>query len=326
MLTRIYVGVDISKNWFDVCIHSSKEPVVDRYTNSQEGCLKFIEEVRLLARRPHVCMEHTGGYERRLAMACIQAGVMVSLVDGARIRHFRRSFGHARNGTDKDSAIAIARYCKERRPERWFPLPDEWRKLRELVRHRERLIESRTQWSCRACSVVEDPLVMAQRRSIRQVLGAEVREIDKALSAHVAAHPCLARAVQLLDSIPGIAFRAAVRILAETGPIGGYLSARDYALSAGLVPIIDHSGQNTPAGKLPVYGNRELRCALYMPAVVSLRIKKGVWTHMDRVGSRGGKLKMTVLTAGMRKLAHVIYGVLKREVPFDEDMMDNPGK
>lgn len=321
MLTRIHVGIDISKNWFDVCIHSPKEPSVRRYANTQEGCREFVAAMREAARRPHVCMEHTGGYETRLALACIAAGFVTSLVDGARIRHYRRSFGSAVNGTDKGSATAIARYCFERRPERWFPLPDEWRKLRELVRHRERLVECRTQWSCRACSVAEDALVTAQRNSIRQVLELEVLQTERAIATHVQSHACLQRASALLVSVPGIAFRSAVRILAETGPIQGYSSAREYALAAGLVPVLDHSGMHTPPGRLPVYGNRELRCAFYFPTVVCRSHRSGVWSYMQRLEAKGGKQKMTVIAAGMRKMAHVVYGVLTRGVPFDERMM-----
>ena len=35
----------------------------------------------------------------------------------------------------------------------------------------------------------------------------------------------------------------------------------------------------------------------------------------------GEKLKMTVITAGMRKLAHVVYGVLSSDTKYDETKM-----
>ena len=73
----------------------------------------------------------------------------------------------------------------------------------------------------------------------------------------------------------------------------------------------------TPAARLPVYGNRELRSALYFPAVVCYGHKIGVWEFMRRAESKGSKLKMTVITAGMRKLAHVVWGVLKHQQPYD---------
>jgi transposase len=92
-------------------------------------------------------------------------------------------------------------------------------------------------------------------------------------------------------------------------------------MAAGLVPIVVHSGTKTPPGKLPVYGNRELRCAFYFPVVVSCSHKIGVWPFMQRLGVKPEKSKMTVIVAGMRKLAHIVYGVLTSGLPFDPNKL-----
>lgn len=321
MITRIYVGVDISKNWFDVCASLDENAPVQRYLNNPEGQAMFIKTVSVLARKVHVCMEYTGGYETPLAQACREANLSVSLIDGGKFSTYRKSFGRARAKTDKQDARLLARFGAERRPPEWFPTPDEYRTLRELVRHRQSLLQSKTEWGCRASHSVQSELVSAQRQALRQVLGLQVKEADKAIRAHIKAHPDLAQALDLLVSIPGIAQVAAARILAETGPISNYKSARQYAMAAGLSPIVLHSGQKTPPGKLPVYGNAELRCALFLPVVASMSHKTGVWGFMQRIASNGDKLKMTVITAGMRKLTHVIYGVLKSNTKFDKNKL-----
>jgi len=317
MIARLHIGVDISKRWFDACYFIGKEAKYLRFDNTTEGARDFIQSVRDLAKRHHVCMEHTGGYEQLLALACLEVGFTVSLVDGAKIAHFRKSFGSASASTDKKSSRLLAIFCKQRKPESWFPVPDEYRQLRELVRHRERLIESKTEWSCRAACVSESETVAQQREAIKEVLKLLIEKIQETILAQVQAHPNLKEQVALLDSIPNVAFVSAARILAETGPIEHYKSARDYALTAGLVPIVIHSGQKVPPGKLPTYGNRELRSAFFYPTLVSKRNKKGVGAFMDKVEKNGNKLKMTVVTAGMRKLAHIVYGVLKSGKAFD---------
>jgi transposase len=318
MITRIYVGVDISKNWFDVCASLNEKAPVERYPNSPEGHAQFIKTVSVLARKIHVCMEYTGGYETALALACRAANLIVSLIDGGKYSTYRKSFGRAKAKTDRQDARLLARYASERKPAEWFPVPDEYRTLRELVRHRQRLLEAKTEWSSRASHSAQSKLVSAQRLALRQVLELQIKECDKAIQAHIKAHSSLQEALELLVSIPGIAKVAAARILAESGPISNYKTVRQYAMAAGLSPIVLHSGQKTPPGKLPVYGNAELRCALYLPVVASMSHKAGVWDFMQRIAKNGDKLKMTVITAGMRKLTHVIYGVLTNNTKFDK--------
>ena len=321
MITRIYVGVDISKNWFDVCTSLDENASVERYSNNPDGHAKFIKAVTPLCGKIHVCMEYTGGFETPLALACRAANLVVSMIDGGKFSTYRKSFGRAKSKTDKQDAKLLARYASERKPAEWYPVPDEYRTLRELIRHRKSLIASKTAWGCRASHTVENELVTAQRQTLREVLGLQIKELDKAISAHIKASPSLAEALKLLVSIPGIAEVAAAGILAETGPISNYKTPKEYALAAGLNPINIHSGKNTPPGKLPVYGNADLRSALYFPAVCSKSHKMGVYKFMERVAGNGDKVKMTVITAGMRKLAHIIWGVLSTKTKYDKDKM-----
>ena len=266
-------------------------------------------------------MEFTGGYETKLALACKAAGLRVSIVDGAKISYFRRSFSASGASSDKRSAYLLARYCRERKPQEWFPVPDEYRLLRELVRHRERLLENKTEWACRSAHCVELELVAAQRKALVEVFKLEIEQIEAALADHIRAHPNLAEAVRLLDTIPGVAFVSACRILGEAGPIENYPNAKSLALAAGLVPVCVHSGMRTPAGRLPIYGNRELRCGLFFPAVVCFGKDIGVGPFMKRVASKGEKLKMVAITAGMRKMAHIVYGILTSGQPYDPDRL-----
>jgi len=317
MITRIYVGIDMSKGWFDACISLDESVKVERYKNTPDGHDQFIKAVSPLAGTVHVCMEYTGGYEMPLAVACREASLKVSLIDGGKFSLYRKSFGRAKAKTDKQDARYLLRYAIDRKPEEWFPFPDEYRTLRELVRHRISLIESKSAWGCRAGHTVESPLVTAQRQTLKDVLALQIEAADKAIAEHVRNSPSLKADMDLITSIPGIGEVAGARILAETGPISNYSSAREYALAAGLCPIVIHSGQKTPPGKLPVYGNAHLRCALYFPAVSCKSHKIGVWKFMEKVQANADKAKMTVITAGMRKLAHIIFGVLTSRTKFD---------
>jgi len=55
-----------------------------------------------------------------------------------------------------------------------------------------------------------------------------------------------------------------------------------------------------------------------MPALVVLR-HNPIMIEMKQRLTKAGKSKMAIVGAAMRKLIHLIYGVLKDGVPFDEN-------
>ena len=63
-------------------------------------------------------------------------------------------------------------------------------------------------------------------------------------------------------------------------------------------------------------GHGELRRALYMPGLVARRHNPALKIFGDRL-SAAGLAPKAVVGAVMRKLAHLIYGVVKSGQPFD---------
>ena len=153
------------------------------------------------------------------------------------------------------------------------------------------------------------------------MLKLQIEELTKAIKEHVKASPELSEDIELLDTITGIRFTSAVRILGEMGPVTNYRAPKDLALQAGLVPLPFESGKTNGKCFLPTYGSRELRNALYFPAVVAMTHDDAIKAFAQRVNGNGNKLKMTVVAAAMRKLAHVIHGVLTHRTPYSPDIL-----
>jgi len=63
-------------------------------------------------------------------------------------------------------------------------------------------------------------------------------------------------------------------------------------------------------------GRSALRKAFFMPAMVALRYSP-ILIEMNKRLTLAGKFKMTIIFAAMRKLVHIIYGVLKNNLPFN---------
>jgi transposase len=63
-------------------------------------------------------------------------------------------------------------------------------------------------------------------------------------------------------------------------------------------------------------GNRYLRKALYMPALVAIKYNASLRHFASRLRA-AGKPKMSIVCAIMRKLIHIAFGVLKHQKPFN---------
>lgn len=63
-------------------------------------------------------------------------------------------------------------------------------------------------------------------------------------------------------------------------------------------------------------GNPVLRKALYMPAIVAKNHNPVLKKFAERL-LKNHKHPMAVIAAIMRKLLHIVYGVLKSGKPFD---------
>ena len=68
--------------------------------------------------------------------------------------------------------------------------------------------------------------------------------------------------------------------------------------------------------RLAKTGNSRLRRALYLPAIVAMRHNPAVRALAEWLRARG-KRPMVIAGAAMRKLLHLIYGMLKPGKPFD---------
>ena len=86
---------------------------------------------------------------------------------------------------------------------------------------------------------------------------------------------------------------------------------------AGLNPRQRQSGSSVHGhSAISKTGSASLRAALYMPAVCAKQHNPVLRAYAERLAERG-VCKMEIVVAVMRKLLHLVYGVLKSGQPFD---------
>jgi transposase len=212
----------------------------------------------------------------------------------------------------------LAKYGALINPKPWSPPSPEARELQALLSRREAI----TQDLLRERNRLEKTEVTVVPPSIRQsildtiaFLEQQLAKLQQNIDQHINNHPKLKQDRDLLTSIPAVGSQVGNHMLAilHSHP---FRSAEQFAAYLGLVPIERQSGTSIKGRpRLSKTGPAHIRAKLYMAAVVATRHNPHLKNLYQRLQSNG-KSKMSALGAVMRKLAHLCFGVVKNQLPY----------
>jgi len=309
------LGVDIAKRKFDVALIVNDKLKHKVFTNDKEG---FSELTIWLKKygvdHARVCMEASGNYGEELAIFLHEAGHTVSIVNPARIKGFARS-ELLRIKNDKVDAGVIARFCDKMRPGPWTPLPPEIRKLQAFARRVDALMSMRTQELNRVEST--DESVFYSIKEHISFLDEEIAALKKEIADIIKKNPDLKTKSDLLRSIPGVGEATTAAILSELSLFQRCDNVRKVVAFIGLAPREFTSGSSVKGKpRICKTGQARMRKALYMPSLVSMQYNPIIIDFCRRLTNKAKNGKV-IVCAAMRKLVHIIFGVLKSGRPFD---------
>ncbi len=260
-------------------------------------------------------MEATNVYWEALAQFLVEHDVTVHVVNPARIKGYAIS-QMLRNKTDKQDSAIVAAFCAAHDLMVWVPPTAAQRKLRALVRHRDDLIATRIQQTNRLQDT-SDPDVRASLELLVATLASQLTAIQQQITAHLQAHADLGEQHDLMDAVPGIGPITAQKLTSEFYDLGRYSSAKAVGADAGVTPANYQSGTSVRRrARMSKQGKASIRAALYLPAITVMRSNAEFKQFAARLAARG-KPYGVILGAVMRKLLHIIYGVVKHKAPYD---------
>ena len=305
------LGIDISKDSFDICllIRTQKKPPQAKFSNDLSGFIKLSTWLNHRnVSHVHAVMEATGSYGEELALFLADCGHLVSIVNPARIKAYGQS-ELLRNKTDKAGAALIARFAQAQTPELWVPPSSETRTLRGLVRHLENMKNDKVRQENRL-SIPSLPQEVAESlQKVLTTLESVIGGIEDQIRTHVEQNPDLRKTQGLLISISGVGNPTAQSVMAEIPSLGVLF------LLPGLGRLCRISPMQGRSGTL-VQRRTRLRKALSFPAISASRFNPHLILFAERLKENGLSPK-AVIGAVIRKLLHQIYGVLKSRQPYD---------
>jgi transposase len=315
-------GTEVSAKELVVALrHEEALQPLKTFPNTAEGHQALSCYLRRAGCEVRVCLEATGLYGLDLALALsAQAGIEVMVANPRAVRHFATALMQ-RSKNDQLDAGVLEQFAARMPFRAWQRPSPAALALHALARRLGQLVEMQTAEKNRQHAAELSPEIPAAiRRDLARSLRAQERAIERLTREArkvIAPEPDLAERFALLDSVPGIAETSALQILAELAVLAPDLEARQWVAYAGLDPREYSSGTSVhKKTRISKAGNKHLRRALYMPALVAVQHDPH-WRAFYQHLLERGKFKMQALVAVMRKLLHAFHGMFKTHQPYD---------
>ena len=311
-MKTISVGIDIAKLTFVAAVKMNASYHTKELPNNKEGFAELFDWLKQYsADNYNVCMEATGIYGNALATFSYNCGHTVYVENPAKIKHFISS-QLTRNKTDMIDAKMIAHYGDLFKLKPWKPTAEKIQKLQALTNRLDVLVKLKTQEKCRlesAHEIAKDSIL-----SLLEHLDNEIKSLKKQIKQYIDNDDKLKAKAELLRTIPALGAITIPKIIAFLGQVEDFKKPKQMAAFVGLNPQHAQSGTSLNKSSLCKTGKSELRKA----ALTAIKHNPILKEFYNKLLARG-KPKKLAICAVMRKLVHIIHGVLNNNQPFNPE-------
>src|SRR5439155_21501740 len=158
-------------------------------------------------------------------------------------------------------------------------------------------------------------LVTELRAPVLAAIEAQIAHIDRELAKLAAADTPLGEQLRVVATITGLGLTTAGALLASL-PLDRLQTPRQVAAYVGLCPQERSSGSSVRGrGHTGPLGPAFLRKALYLPAIVAMRVNPILRVFAERLRTKGKRPKVVIM-AVMRKLLLLAWTLLRTGQPF----------
>lgn len=330
-LLKNFVGIDISKSWFDAAIVKAGEAsqvVHQQFSQKPEGFKKFVlwlhQHGVFIDAETLVCMEYTGVYNTGLVHFLVGQKAQLWVEMPLRIK---KAAGLERGGDDKDASIKIAWYALryQDRVKLWKPVDTSIERLKHLIAQRDRIISSITLLvvpvnEFKDCGCVQEADVIAklQKPALTQLQKTKAA-IEALITKTVQADEELKIKVKRVTSVKGVGPVTATALMVYSKSFTAFDNAKQLACYCGVVPFDKGSGTSVRyKPKVSHFANKKLKKLLHLCAMSALQNDPEMKHYFERKVQEG-KNKMSVINAIRNKLVHRIFAVIRDERMYEDN-------
>lgn len=325
-----FVGIDLHRRR-SVIVRTTATGQVLESTRIVNDVDRLAGVMARAGRTPQVVIEATYGWY--WAVDALQAGgAVVHLAHplGVKAFEYRRVKNDVRDAADLADLLRMGRL-----PEAWIA-PPATRELRELVRHRAKLVGLRSHCKAEIHAVLAKCGVQVTMTDLFGLAGTDLLDGLHLPAPYAARIGSLRRVMESVDfeidvfatlvrgrlardpgylavqTIPGIGPVLGAVLVAEIGDITRFTRPEQLTSWAGLTPRHRESDTHVHRGRVTKQGSRLVRWAV-IESVQVLPKTTAVGIIRDRIGARRGR-NIGVVAAGRRQLEYVFYALRDHHV------------
>jgi transposase len=269
-------------------------------------------------------MEATGVYHESLAYYLAQVDYEVSIVLPNKISNYFKTL-EVKTITDKTASETIARFGLERKLDQWKRPKPIFKKLRQLTRERDQIVQERTmtknQLHAEQAEAEPHPSSVNRIQKRITLLNKQEKEIQQEITKTAKGDLEVSSSIEGIRSITGVGLLTTVTVLAETNGFELIRNKRQLTSYAGFDVKEKQSGTSVRGkARISKRGNRYLRKAMHLPALAAIKHSDRFKAIFVRLVSKHG-IKMKAAVAVQRKLLEMIYTIYKTQTLYNENYL-----
>jgi len=320
------IGIDVSKNVIDICLHTSQ--LLKQFSNSKKGLLQFLQWTKTHTTNLNEVLfvfEDTGMYSFLIAEILASDSLNYYVASGLDIK---RSMGITRGKEDAIDAKRIALYGyrlkEEIQPTK--PSSKNINQLKSLQSLRLKLVKQRAAYKI---TLGEQKLIYKNKdfKMIFEVqekmihyLTKQIKIIQSQIQQIIDSDIDLFNSFKLISSIKGIGAQMTTTMIITTNNFQKFDTWRQFASYCGIAPFPYQSGSSIKGRtKVSHLANKKVKTLIHMCAISAIQHNPEMKAYyLKRV--ENGKSKMSTINIIRNKLIARIFAVIKRQTPYVDTM------
>jgi transposase len=325
-----FVGIDLHRRRSVIVRTTDAGELLEtvQIVNHPEALTEVISRA---GQAPEVVLESTYGWYWAVdALQAAGASVHLAHPLGVKAFEYRRLKNDFQDCCDLADLLRLGRL-----PESWIA-PPATRELRELVRHRAKLVALRSHCKAEVHAVLAKCGVAVAMSDLFGVGGTQLLDGLKLPAPYAARIASLRRVMDLLDfeidifaglargrlvrdpgyaavqTIPGIGPVLGAVLVAEIGDVHRFATAQKLTCWAGMTPKHHESDTKVRRGRITKQGSRLVRWAA-VESVQRLPTTSHLGAFRDRIAAKRGR-NIGVVAAARRQLEYVYYALRDHHV------------
>jgi transposase len=329
-IVKQVVGIDVAQKELVVSLGRMHEDLsIEIYAhkvfpNTKNGFSTLVSWVQKRVEanvKVRYVMEATGVYHESLAYYLAQEDCEVSIVLPNKISNYFRTL-EIKTITDKTASETIARFGLERKLDLWKRPKPIFKKLRQLTRERDQIVQERTaaknQLHAEQAEAEPHPSSLNRIQKRITLLNKQEKEIQQEIAKMAKEDLEVSSSIEYIRSITGVGLLTTVTVLGETNGFELIRNKRQITSYAGFDVKEKQSGTSVRGkARISKRGNRYLRKAMHLPALAAIKHSDRFKAIFVRLVSKHG-IKMKAAVAVQRKLLEMIYTIYKTKTLYND--------